>query len=197
MEQMKGRIGIIRPTFDEYPNRYNRRDTLVFEPDGENFSYNAKDVMGYFDDKDIESIIIINPDNPSGNYIIKKELIELVEWAKLKNILIIVDESFVDFAEEKDSGLLQENIITKYEHLIIIKSISKSYGVPGARLGVMASGNKKLIAHIKRKVAIWNINSFAEFYMQIEEKYHEDYLDSLELLKKERSRFAVELKQYT
>lgn len=193
MEQMKGRIGIIRPTFDEYPNRYNRRDTLVFEPDGENFSYNAKDVMGYFDDKDIESIIIINPDNPSGNYIIKKELIELVEWAKLKNILIIVDESFVDFAEEKDSGLLQENIITKYEHLIIIKSISKSYGVPGARLGVMASGNKKLIAHIKRKVAIWNINSFAEFYMQIEEKYHEDYLDSLELLKKERSRFAVEL----
>ena len=71
-----------------------------------------------------------------------------------------------------------------------MKSISKSYGVPGLRLGVLASGNIKIIDTLKRDVSIWNINSFAEFYMQIMEKYKGDYEQGLEAFKKERMRFG-------
>ena len=76
-----------------------------------------------------------------------------------------------------------------------MKSISKSYGVPGLRLGVMASGNTDIIAGLKKDVAIWNINSFAEFYMQIEGKYQNDYISALECFGAERSRFAKRLEK--
>ena len=58
-----------------------------------------------------------------------------------------------------------------------------------------SSGNKESIAKLKKDVAIWNINSFAEFYMQIEEKYRKDYAVALERFRKERKRYADELSQ--
>ena len=76
-----------------------------------------------------------------------------------------------------------------------MKSISKSYGVPGLRLGVLASGNVRMIEKLKKDVAIWNINSFAEFYMQIAEKYKKDYAQALTLFRTERSRFVQELQR--
>lgn len=74
-----------------------------------------------------------------------------------------------------------------------MKSISKSYGVPGLRLGVLASGDTDIIANMKKDVAIWNINSFGEFYMQIEEKYKKDYNAALIRIRAERTRFQNEL----
>lgn len=99
-----------------------------------------------------------------------------------------MDESFADFSEE-GSTLIEREILEQYPHLYVMKSISKSYGVPGLRLGVMASGDTAAVSRMKKDVAIWNINSFAEFYMQIEEKYKKDYARSLGLLREERERF--------
>ena len=76
-----------------------------------------------------------------------------------------------------------------------MKSISKSYGVPGLRLGVLASADEALIARMKKDVAIWNINSFAEFYMQIYGKYEKDYADSCDRFRNERELFHSELKE--
>ena len=117
-----------------------------------------------------------------------------------------MDESFIDFASEEtetDGGkisspagagtILDEGILDENPHMTVVKSISKSYGVPGLRLGIAASGDRDLIASLKKEVAIWNINSLAEFYLQIEEKYRKDYAASLKLLQAERSRFAAEL----
>jgi histidinol-phosphate/aromatic aminotransferase/cobyric acid decarboxylase-like protein len=74
-----------------------------------------------------------------------------------------------------------------------MKSISKSYGVPGLRLGILASGDVETISAMKKDVAIWNINSFAEFYMQIEEKYKNDYKMALDKFRMERTRFEDRL----
>ena len=187
------KVGIIRPTFEEYPNRYDKSKEIIFVPDNPNFSYDENDLINYFNTKDVSSIILINPDNPSGNYIRKAGLLKLIEWAKENNIKLVIDESFVDFSDEKDSTLLDNSILGNNPHLVVVKSISKSYGVPGLRLVVLASGNKELIAYIKKDVSIWNINSFAEFYMQIAEKYKGEYEVSLEELRKERTRFSFEL----
>ena len=76
-----------------------------------------------------------------------------------------------------------------------MKSLSKSHGIGGLRLGVLASGDEELIAALKKDVAIWNINSFAEFYMQIFEKYKRAYAESLRRLREERRRFAARLEK--
>lgn len=193
MAQLEGRCGFIRPTFEEYPNRYEKENSVYFVPDNRDYSYSADDLMNYFDSRDIQNLILVNPDNPSGNYIPKKELIRLIKWAAEKNIRLLIDESFADFADEQENTLIDQKLLSAYPHLFVMKSISKSYGVPGLRLGVLASGDSDKIAAMKKDVAIWNINSYAEFYMQIEEKYSSDYLDSLKKIKAERSRFQKSL----
>lgn len=193
MGNLDGRTGFIRPTFDEYPNRYARENSVDFTPDNRDYSYTADDLMEYFGRKDIKNLVIINPDNPSGNYIPKKDLLRLMEWSRQKGIKLVIDESFVDFADEEDSTIIKQAVLDANPHLYVMKSISKSYGVPGLRLGVLASGDTETIAAMKKDVAIWNINSFGEFYMQIEEKYKNDYAAALVMFRAERSRFQGEL----
>ncbi|MDE5592486.1 MAG: aminotransferase class I/II-fold pyridoxal phosphate-dependent enzyme [Clostridiales bacterium] len=190
MSTFDGKLGVIRPTFEEYPNRYAGQQ-VVFTADNADFAYTAEDVIKFFDDKDIGALILINPDNPTGNFIAKNGLIKLKDWAAKKNVKLIVDESFLDFAEGEDNSLLEQSFLAENKHVIIVKSISKSYGVPGLRLGILACGDTALIDFIKRDVGIWNINSFAEFYMQIAEKYKKDYAEALVLFKAERKRFKA------
>ncbi len=193
MGYFEGKTGFIRPTFEEYPNRYSAEESVIFVPDNRDYSYTADDIMKFFADKDISNLILINPDNPTGNYIKKADLISLIYWAEIKGITIVIDESFADFSDELENTLIEQEILTKNPHLFVMKSISKSYGVPGARLGVLASGNVDIIAKMKKDVAIWNINSFGEFYMQIEEKYKKDYAAALVMIRAERARFQEEL----
>ena len=193
MEKMTGKTGFIRPTFEEYPNRYYKENSIYFTPDNPDYSYTADDIINFFGTKSIDNIVIVNPDNPSGNYIKKSDLLRLADWSSEKSIRLVIDESFVDFADEEDSTLIEQDILNKYENLFVIKSISKSYGVPGLRLGILVSSNTEVISELKKMVAIWNINSFAEFYMQIEEKYKTYYINALQKVKQERKRFQKEL----
>ena len=191
----RGKLGIVRPTFEEYANRYKEEEVVPYWPDNDCYSYSSKDIIDYFGDKGISNLIIINPDNPSGNYIPTSELLLLIEWCKKENINLVIDESFADFANEEGNSLFKQELLDDNTNLFVMKSISKSFGVPGLRLGVLASGNKKIIKKKKKDLSIWNINSFAEFYMQIEEKYKNSYADSLIIFRRERDRFFNELKK--
>ncbi len=189
----KGYIGFVRPTFEEYPNRCDPEMAVNFIPDNPDFSYTADDLINFFDSRNIQCLTLINPDNPSGNYIPKADLMRIIEWSVEKGISLIYDESFVDFADEENNSLIDQKIIDSAPNLYVVKSISKSYGVPGLRLGVLASGDLETIKYIKKDVSIWNINSFAEFYMQIEEKYRRDYQLALATFRKERKKFISKL----
>lgn len=198
MQYLRGkdaRIGLIRPTFEEYPNRYDRAKEVVFDVSPNNFKYSASDIIEYFDDKQINALVLINPDNPSGNLIDSNGLRTIITWAKKKNLYLVIDESFVDFSSKKDMTLLKDSVLESYEGLAVIKSISKSYGVPGLRLGILASSNQELHSFVKKDVSIWNINSFAEFFMQIFEKYNNVYENALKQIQHERARFIEELKK--
>lgn len=194
MENIEGKIGITLPTFEEYPNRRNKATIITFFPSNPDFSYTAQDLQSFFTDKDISALLLINPDNPSGNFIRYNEILDLCEWAHKKDILFILDESFVDFTNESfHNTLLRNDILEKYNNLIILKSISKSYGVPGLRLGILASSEPDVIARTKQDIAIWNINSFAEFYMQIYGKYESDYQKACSRFIEERDSLKKQL----
>ncbi len=193
MDTTDGAVGFIRPTFEEYPNRYHASESISFYPANDNYSYTANDVMQFFDDKTITTLVLVNPDNPTGNYIPKADMRRLIAWTKQRGIRFILDESFVDFSDELDASFIEQDILEKNPQLFVVKSISKSYGVPGLRLGVLASGNTQAIAAIKKDVSIWNINSFGEYYLQIAEKYKKDYQKALVSIRAERARFEAAL----
>lgn len=195
MEETYGKTGFIRPTFEEYPNRYDKDSQVTFVPQNDTYRYTAEDLMTFFADKDIKQLMVINPDNPSGNFIPKADILCLSKWCEEKGIRLIVDESFVDFSEDyANNSLLSDEILEAYPNMLVMKSISKSYGVPGLRLGILASADKEQIARIKKEVSIWNLNSFAEFFMQIYNKHEKDYQRACDKFVKERADFESKLR---
>ena len=195
MEDITGKVGTIRPTFEEYPNRLPKEQLVPFVPKDNTYRYSSDELMTFFEANPVDTLLIINPDNPSGNFIPKADLLRLCEWSAQQKIRLMVDESFVDFSENwEDNTLLHDELLEQYPQLIVMKSISKSYGVPGIRLGILASADKQLIASMKKQVSIWNLNAFAEFFMQIYNKYEKDYKTACGKFIKERADFEQQLR---
>ena len=191
-----GKVGVIYPTFEEYPHRLKQEDIIAFQPDNRDLKYTEDDLIAFYTGKGISSLLLINPDNPSGNFISMAGLQKLLAWSKTQQIQLIVDESFVDFSDDfEHNTLLRNETLADNPQLVVMKSISKSYGVPGLRLGILASSDVALIKWIKKDISIWNINSFAEFYMQIFGKYESDYLAACRKFIAERRRFEVLLRE--
>lgn len=196
MEILPGTLGIVRPTFEEYPNRRDSATLVTFTPDNRDFSYGADDLIDFFSRNRADTIMLINPDNPSGNFIPKADVLRLAGWCADNGVRLVVDESFVDFSEGwRDNSLLHDDILEAYPTMAVMKSISKSYGVPGIRLGILCSADEALIARIKKMVSIWNINSFAEYFMQIFTKYEKDYFRACDKFIAERNDFEKRLRE--
>lgn len=190
MEKGLGRLGVVLPSFEEYYNRYDGDMVEAFYPSSEDFRYSADELIEYFSEHPVNALLLVNPDNPSGNCLTCDEMVKILEWAQTGEMKVIVDESFADFAQDfPGNTFLSNQLLESHPNLVVVKSISKSFGVPGLRLGILASADKELVDFVKKDVAIWNINSFAEFFMQIYSKYESDYLRAAELFKQERSRF--------
>lgn len=194
MENISGNIGMVYPTFEEYPHRKKDVEVIPYYVVDKDFDYSVDDIMSYYEGKDISAIVLVNPDNPSGHFISKKDILRLEDWCRSKGRKLIVDESFIDFVEDDEwHTLLDMEVLLNHPSLIVLKSISKSFGVAGLRLGVIATADTDLIAFMKKDVAIWNINSFAEYYLQIIEKYRDDYYEAMEKFREVRRRYLDKL----
>lgn len=193
IETRTGKVGFVYPTFEEYPNRLPEDRRVIFVSPKDGFRYSAEDLTEFFDGKDIRTLVIVNPDNPSGNFLSRDDIARLARWTAGNGIALLIDESFMDFADEPFT-CLDETFLSGNRHVSVMKSISKSYGVPGVRLGFLASADDTLVAELRKAVAIWNINSFGEYFLQICGKYEKDYRASCRALAAERNRFATELK---
>jgi histidinol-phosphate/aromatic aminotransferase/cobyric acid decarboxylase-like protein/GTP:adenosylcobinamide-phosphate guanylyltransferase len=193
MEQLMeqgSKVGVVYPTFEEYPHRLTMDAIVPFFPNNPDLHYSADELKAFYKSKDINALLLVNPDNPSGNYIPKGDVLALAAWCAQHGIRLVVDESFVDFSDGGPANsLLNDDILEKYPELLVMKSISKSYGVPGLRLGVLAGADTVLLDKMKKDVAIWNINSFEEFYMQIFNKYETLYKTACKKFVEERNSF--------
>ena len=195
MEFLPGTLGITRPMFEEYPNRRDKSSLVTFIPSNPDFRYTAQDLMDFFGKNHADNLMLINPDNPSGNFIPVDDVLKLAAWCQQQGTRLIVDESFVDFSiDYEQNSLLSDDILEAYPQMVVLKSISKSYGVPGIRLGILCSADTELIAKMKQMVSIWNINSFAEYFMQIYTKYEKDYHRACEQFIAEREDFERKLR---
>ena len=192
MDTRMGKIGFVYPTFEEYPNRVPENRRVVFTPDKAGFRYSADDLVGFFSGKGIGTLVLVNPDNPSGNLMSRDDVWKMSAWAAKEKVSLLLDESFIDFADEPYT-CLDEDFLVANPHVAVMKSISKSYGVPGVRLGFLATGDASLVAEMRKAVAIWNVNSYGEYFLQICGKYEREYRASCHALAEERNRFAAAL----
>lgn len=189
-----GKMALSVPAFNEYERCFKNCEIVEIESKNNDYKLDINEVLKLLDN--VDTVAIINPDNPSGDFVEYDDMMKVLKKAKSNNKRLIVDESFIDFAEEKSRyTLLKSEILQEYKNLIVVKSIGKSYGVPGIRLGVLASGDMELLKQIRDNMAVWNINSFGEYFLQIATLYTKEYNKSCKLIADERTRFTKELQK--
>ena len=141
-----------------------------------------------------ENLIIINPNNPTGEMLDKAFIVSLLERALAENLRILVDESFMDFSGDPAASLLTQELIDRYRNLIVVKSLGKSHGVGGLRLGLLASSDMALLGSLREKLPIWNVSSIAEVYLDLLPKYLGDLNSSMTTIAQERRDLLLHVK---
>ena len=163
-----------------------KKEWVQYNPAEEDFRPDIEKWMHFFADKEVGSIVLSNPDNLTGQGIKIADVEKILDWCRKRNIRLIVDESLMDFADKKTMSVLHQEMLMKNPELYVIKSLSKSYGVPGLQIGILAGGNQAVIDAIKDEKTAWNINAVAEFFLQILDKYKADYARALIQVKEAR-----------
>ena len=190
----RGTIAVNLPAFNEYVRCF--KNCVIHEIDNSKIDYKMDVETIKKAIRECDYTAVINPDNPSGFMLDKEQILALASVAKEAGHKLIIDESFVDFADGKRRfTLLDDQFISENPNVIVIKSISKSYGVPGIRLGLLASSDKDLIKALRDDMQIWNINSFGEYYLQIYQLFAKDYEKACDAIVNERNRVITELRK--
>jgi threonine-phosphate decarboxylase len=165
------------PTFDEYINRtiIQGKKVSSYQTD-ENFTLDIAGFLQHVYDSNANSALIINPNNPTGSLISQDSILHILD--SLRHLdLVIVDESFIDFACSDPIPSVMKSIHS-FPNSVILKSLSKSYGIAGLRLGYAVSSNHDLIADLRNDIPIWSINSLAQFFLEEMMNYQQQFVDS-------------------
>jgi threonine-phosphate decarboxylase len=161
---VKRKVMIPSPTFCEYELAAKRSNAKItysqvkkdFHIDPEFIVKNSNNPTN-----EISTIFLCNPNNPTGKDS-KKQIIEIIEKINDK-ITILLDESYVEFVNDKDEKRYNYfiNLTKEYKNVIILRSLTKTFGLAGLRIGYAIS-NAKIIDKMRNKVIAWNVNGLAQ-----------------------------------
>jgi histidinol-phosphate/aromatic aminotransferase/cobyric acid decarboxylase-like protein len=160
------RIAVPIPTFGEYIEKMKdlrNAELYPLDPD-DRYQLRLDDYLAWVHKRKLESLLVINPGNPTGQFIPLDEMLDFLHRARDLQ-LVIVDESFIDFAGEKIPSLLP--LADQFTNLLIVRSMSKHCGVPGLRLGYCYSANLYILNRLRRFVPTWNLNTLAQYFLSL------------------------------
>lgn len=180
------------PSFNEYANAAPDGHVVEFPLEFPSFQL---DVDKFGDEAlavGADVAVVVTPNNPTSILVPKADLIRLALKLEKNNCMLVIDESFLDFAEDKESISLEQEIAL-YPNMAILKSMSKAYGICGLRIGYMLTANSAFAALIRDGIHIWNINGFAEEFLRILPEYKQEFIDSCEKVKTDRDAFYTNL----
>ncbi len=185
------KITIPLPTFNEYENKLDESQINYFVlPKDKGFQLIKEDFVKSIKDSNSNVALIINPNNPTGGIITKQEIAWILE--QITEVVVIVDESFIDFSGDREKYSAQD-LVNEYPNLVILRSISKEFGVPGIRLGYILTENKLVKNTIMKNLPIWNINSIAEYFIENFGNYQKSYEKSIQKMIADRNEFHQNL----
>jgi histidinol-phosphate/aromatic aminotransferase/cobyric acid decarboxylase-like protein/choline kinase len=191
--ELPGPFGLVVPGFEEYARAmHGHAEIARLVPRSPDFACTVSEFEEHA--SRLGTLVLCNPDNPSGHFLDPGSVIELLERLDASGTHVVLDESFVDFAgEPEECSVLRPDVLRRFPRLLVVKSISKSYGVPGLRLGVAASADRGLITRLASALPIWNINSMAESFLQVVGKHKREYTEACRRVAEDRREMHAEL----
>jgi histidinol-phosphate/aromatic aminotransferase/cobyric acid decarboxylase-like protein/choline kinase len=188
------RIGVVRPTFEEYPRWIAESQLAEFQSSGAVFRYAVDELLAFAREQRLATLVLVNPDNPSGHFLPRNDVLTLLRRLEGLGTTLVLDESFVDFVDGTlDHSLLCDDVLRQHQNLVIVRSLGKSHGIPGLRLGVLASADPSLRRRLEDRLPIWNVNSVAEAFLQRAPRYRAEYLAACAHVVTERAQLLAAL----
>lgn len=180
------------PSFNEYANAAPEGNAVEFPLEFPSFQLDVDKFADEAIKVGADMAVVVTPNNPTSLHVPKADLIRLAKKLEPSNCMLIVDESFLDFTNNKEQISLEQDI-AKYPNMAILKSMSKAYGICGLRIGYLLSANLDFAQTVRKGIHIWNINGFAEEFLRILPQYKQEFEASCEIVKKDRDIFYKRL----
>lgn len=185
-QRLNLRLTVPVPSFNEWINAAPRESVHESLIDPPSFRLDVKKLLYESTKFESDIVIIVNPNNPTSLLTQKSDLIWLVQQLANRDIMLIIDESFIDFTNNA-SDTTMENEIERYNNLSVIKSLSKCYGIGGLRLGYLLTANKRFAQELRNSMPIWNINGFAEAFLRLAPRYRAEFSMSCQMVRDVRN----------
>jgi len=182
------------PSFNEYVNAAPAGNVTQFAIDPLSFQLDVDKFAAEAIRQQARLAVVVTPNNPTSLLVRKEQLIRLTKQLADHDCMLIVDESFIDFARNGDKETL-ENEIEEYPNLVIFKSMSKAYGICGIRIGYMLTANVAFLDQVRQGLHIWNINGFAEEFLRQAPQYKQIFRQSCSKVMEDRDQFYQELQK--
>ena len=180
------------PSFNEYVNAAPEGRAVEFPLEFPSFKLDIDKFAAEVIKVGADVAVVVTPNNPTSLVVPKADLIRLAEMLKPSNCMLIIDESFLDFTDNKEQISLEQDI-DKYPNMAILKSMSKAYGICGLRIGYLLTANADFAEAVRKGIHIWNINGFAEEFLRILPRYKQEFEDSCKTVKIDRDIFYKKL----
>ena len=180
------------PTFGEYIEKVRdpaAAEVFALRPDRD-YQLDLGEYLEWGRARGLKSLLVINPGNPTGQLHSLDEMVAFLERAADMD-LVIVDESFIDFAGDATPSLVP--MAHRFSNLLIVRSMSKNYGVPGLRLGFCYSRNRAMLARLRRLLPTWHLNILAEYFLTLLPSSDAAYRASLKQVTSDVGRLSDEL----
>ena len=182
---ISGKLIIPVPSFNEYANAAPSGKVVEFSLEFPSFQLDVDKFAAEAIRVKADVAVVVTPNNPTSMLIPKPDLIRLAKKLEIYDCMLIIDESFLDFAENPDQ-ISMEQEIENYPNMAIFKSMSKAYGICGLRIGYMLTANSKFAEAVRNGVHIWNINGFAEEFLRLLPDYKQEFIDSCKQVRTDR-----------
>ena len=190
--QFVQRLTIPTPSFNEYeeviaPDGLNRfpLEPATFELDIDAF---AESTIRFGSD----TAVVVTPNNPTAISVPRDEVLRLARRLETQNCRLIVDESFIEFSRAGAAGSVEE-MVGSIANLVVIKSMSKVFGIAGLRLGYLLSRDREFIQTVRRSLPIWNVNGLAEEFLRTVGRYRRAFSESCDLTRSHYRELYAEL----
>jgi len=180
------------PSFNEYANAAPSGQVVEFPLEFPSFRLDVDKFAAETIRVKADVAVVVTPNNPTSMLVPKADLIRLAKKLETHDCMLIVDESFIDFAENHDQISLEQEIAS-YPNVAIFKSMSKAYGICGLRIGYMLTANSQFAEAVRKGVHIWNINGFAEEFLRLLPDYKQEFIESCKQVRSDRDKLY---KQY-
>lgn len=151
------------PTFGQWtdlPGRSGVALHLLQRDPANRHELYVEDIISQVRSQGVRTLVLCNPNNPTGAVIAADGIRQLLH--ELQDLsTIVLDESFIDYSTESSA----EHLVTRWQNLVVVKSLGKSLGWHGLRLGY-AVAHEERAATLRNSLPCWNINGLAAFVLQ-------------------------------